>query len=94
MTFIEVLLLNALIIAGFKLATEEGMVLHFISRLRLPQWVAAPLYACSTCMASVWSLPVFAWFYGAENWILYPFYVLALAASSTFVYAAIDKISR
>lgn len=94
MMYIEMLLLNALMIAGFKLATEEGMIFAWLQHISMPKWVAYPLYACATCMSSLWSLPVFYWAYGIENAVLWPAYVLALAATSTLVYSVIDRLSK
>jgi hypothetical protein len=49
----------ALAINGIYLATDEGMILYkpccWISRF-IPEWLGMPLYACPTCMASVWSV--------------------------------------
>lgn len=91
---IEILAINALIIAGIKLATDEGMLLHPLTNIRLPVWLRKPLYACVTCMASIWSIPVFLFEYGIDNAYLWPFYVLALAAVSTAMFGLIDRISK
>lgn len=91
---LEILLLNALVIAGVKLATEEGMLLHPVIRLPLPVWVKKPLFDCATCMASLWSVPVYLWNWGCTTPYVWPFYVLALAAVSTAVYGFIDRISK
>ena len=94
MMLLESLLLNAMVITGVKLATEEGMILHPLTKIPLPVWLRKPLYECVTCMASIWSVPVFAWFYGFGTLYVWPFYVLALAAVSTGVYGFIDRISK
>lgn len=91
---IETLAINALIIAGMKLATEPKMILHFITKIKLPEWLRKPLYECVTCMASIWSVPVFLFYYGIENAYIWPFYVLALAAGSTAMFGFIDRISK
>jgi hypothetical protein len=91
---IETLLINALIIAGVKLASEEGMILSFLPKLNLPKWVAMPLYDCATCMASLWSVPAYLFYFGVEQPYIWPFYVLALSATSTLVYSIIDRLSK
>ena len=91
------LLINAFAIVGFHLATEKGMILHFIREwcVMLPESIQKPLYDCPTCMASLHSIYVYwlAYFilndtqYIPFQWafMVYPVYILALAGLATIV---------
>ena len=87
---IELIILNALYIVGFHLATGEDMILNkpalWIEQ-RIPYWLTKPLFNCPTCMASVHS--IVPYFYindlTTQNLLIYPFYVCALAGLSTIL---------
>jgi hypothetical protein len=95
MTFLVIALVNAFIINGIHLSTYEGMINAWIPRLlkNTPEWVQKPLYDCPTCMASVHSTYIFwaAYPFTLESLILYPFYILALAAMATVINRAYDE---
>lgn len=89
---IEIMLINALFINGLYIATEPSMILGFVSRIPMPDWLAKPLYACVWCMASIWSIPfVFYAHMEIVDWLLY---VPALSASAGLIYSVIDKLTN
>jgi len=79
------MILNALVIIGVHKATRVGEVGEPIARkLDDPDWLRKPTIGCMPCMPSVWGTLVF-WTIGPRNWLLWPFYVLALSGLMRFV---------
>ena len=64
-------------------AQEDGMVLHFLTKLwgKLPTFLHKPLFTCPICMVSAWGMPAALWM-GANTWML-PVYVLGAAGIVT-----------
>lgn len=53
------ILITSLVCFGIFKATREFMVLHFIKQygdIHFPKWMRYPLYECTACMGSFWSL--------------------------------------
>jgi len=87
MKLFPLMLLNALVIIGVHKATGPGEVGEPIGKFaekELPWWISKPTVACPPCQASVWGTLVF-WTIGPRNWLLWPFYVLALSGLMRFV---------
>lgn len=81
------LLINAFAIVGFHLASQPGMILSFMQKIKGK--IAMPLYDCPTCMASIHSSYCFIPFALIVNPLLllaYPVYILSLAGLSTLIY--------
>lgn len=75
------MILNALVIHGVHTATGPGEIGAPIGRFfekRTPEWISKPMVACPPCQASVWGSIIF-WTIGPRDWLLWPFYVLALS---------------
>ena len=55
--------MNALSIKALVYCLEPDMLLFkvraWLDRLMLPEWIAMPLYDCTYCMSSFWSLVFF-----------------------------------
>lgn len=87
---IELLIINALAIIGFHIATEEGMILSFIEPLTgwMPEKLLKPLYTCPYCMSSVHSTYVFIPLIlkGVYSWADYPVYILSLCGTVAILY--------
>lgn len=52
-------LLGVLVILFVSVASEKGMILNFLRKARLPEWIVKPLYGCTVCMASIWGTFVY-----------------------------------
>lgn len=73
----------AAVAIGAHVAQEDGMVLHFLTKLwaKLPTVLHKPLFTCPICMVSAWGIPAALWM-GANPWML-PVYVLGAAGIVT-----------
>lgn len=79
------LILNSFYCIGFKLSTEDGMILSNINKLEnhIGYYWYKPIAGCITCMASLHSYPYLLMF--GFDWI-YIIYVFALAGLNTWLY--------
>lgn len=84
------LLINAFLIIGFSLSTDENMLLHWVRRIGdkfIPEFWRKPIYDCPTCMASLHS--IYPYFlingFSRETVLFYPVYILSLAGLTTYL---------
>jgi hypothetical protein len=82
------LFFNSLAILGFHYASQPGMILQFMQRIRVSEFWQKPLHDCPTCMSSLHSTYFFIPFAIIVNpklLFIYPLYILALAGLSTIL---------
>jgi hypothetical protein len=91
LSFVLLLIVNALVINGVWFVTSPGQIASPVGRLietRLPQWVAKPTVQCRACMSSFWGSVIFLSFghfhFGLPLWE-WPAYCLALCGMITFL---------
>lgn len=85
MKLFPLMALNALVIYGVNTATAPGEVLEPIGRaLDSPDWIRKPTVGCEPCMASIWGTAMY-FLFGPRDFILWPFYILALSGLMRFV---------
>lgn len=85
------LVLNALFCVGLHNATQDGFILSAIRRVKLPRYIANPLYDCIYCMASIWSIPFAIW--GGWEWFEWLFYIPALSAMNGITFGIFDHLT-
>jgi len=84
----------SLVTIGIYSTTWRGMIFHKPSKWllsKLPLWVCKPLFACSICMSSAWSLIFFAIF-GFPDLILIPVVIFTAAGINTIATASVSNI--
>jgi len=75
------LIINCLVIFGVYAVTREGMLLEKISKLLVKvfgEFYSKPFTECPTCMSSIWGT-LFYFVFVSQGFLLWPFYLLALA---------------
>lgn len=85
-TAVLIPLLMALVAQGAYAAQQDGMILHFLTKVWefLPTWFHKPLFTCPICMVSVWGIPTW-WMFGGGYLIYLPFYILAAAGINAVI---------